>query len=302
MDQPIIKLEGIFPPIPTPFDSNGEIAFDKLGENIQWLSAYDLNGFVILGSNGEAVLLKEKEKEQIWETARQVIPPDKLMIAGTGCQSTQETVELTQMAAAHGADVALVLNPHYYRNQMTTDAFVHHYHTIADNVSIPLLVYNMPAATGIDIDAVTISGIAEHVNIIGLKDSSGNITKMSQIRQLVGPAFQIIAGSASFFLPALSAGAVAGIMALANIAPLQCLHIYRFFLDKKFEEAQDLQTALVALNQAVTRDWGVPALKAAMDMLGLYGGPVRMPLLPISEEIKRELRTIIQRSGIIKLK
>jgi 4-hydroxy-2-oxoglutarate aldolase len=293
-------LNGIYPPVPTPFDSKGRIAVDALESNLVFLNQFDLRGFVVMGSNGEYVMLTEREKYQVIEVARAVIPPDKLMIVGTGCQSTSETLLLTKGAANIGADAALVITPSYYRRQMTPEVLVNHYRTIADRSPIPILVYNMPACTGIDLDADTIIILARHPNIIGLKDSSGDVVKIGTIRHEVGPGFQLLAGSASFLLPFLSVGAVGGIMALANIAPDQCIAVHRLFLDGRLKEAQDFQMRLIPANAAVTSWWGVPGLKAAMDSLGMYGGPVRAPLLPLSSENKKILDSILSKSGIKK--
>ena len=294
----IIQLEGIYPPIPTPFDQEGRIAIEALKNNLAYLDRFDLRGFVVLGSNGEYVMLTEEEKLRVLETARAAIPPGKLMIAGTGCQATGETVNLTKKAGEIGADAALVITPSYYRRQMTPGALIRHFHTAADHSPIPLLIYNMPACTGIDLDAETISILARHPNIIGLKDSGGNVVKMGAIRRQAGPEFQILAGSGGFLLPALSVGAVGGVMALANIAPAQSIAIHRYFLEGKQKEARDLQVRMIPVNAAVTSRWGIPALKSAMDSLGLYGGPVRPPLLPISDEIRQQLDSILKEGNI----
>jgi len=288
-----IRLDGIYPPIPTPFDADGQVATNALTENLQVWDRHKLRGYVVLGSNGELVLLNDRERLQVLETARAAISSGKLMIAGTGCQSTVETVELTKEAAAIGADAALVVTPSYYKGRMTKEALIQYFHTVAQASPIPVIIYNIPACTGIDLSAETVTAIAEHENIIGIKDSGGNVVKMGEIRRLAGPDFQVLAGSASFLLPALSVGAVGGILALANIAPVECLAIRQHFLDNEWEQARELQVRMIPVNTAVTRGWGVPAVKAAMDMLGMYGGPPRAPLLPLSEDTEQELRTIL---------
>jgi len=294
-----MHLKGIFPPVPTPFTAKGGVALPALKKNLAHWNRFDLRGYIVLGSNGEFVFLSEQEKLKVLDTARTAIPPDKLLIAGTGCEGTRETVELTKKAAASGADAALVLTPAYYKRQMTPEALTQHFHAVADASPIPILIYNMPACTGIDLDAATIAAIATHPNIIGLKDSGGDVVKIGDIRRLVGPEFQVLAGSASFLLPVLSIGAVGGVLALANIAPEQCLAIRQHFLNGEWEKAREIQVRMIPVNAAVTRGWGVPALKASMDMLGLYGGPVRPPLLPLSEDVKHELRAILVRGGIL---
>jgi 4-hydroxy-2-oxoglutarate aldolase len=295
----MLQLNGIYPPVPTPFDKDGNVYHEALQQNIKALSQFDLRGFVVLGSNGEFILLNQREKIEVMAAARAAIPGDKLMIAGTGCSSTGETIELTQKAAEIGADAALVLTPFYYKKLMTPSSLIAFFNTVADMSEIPILVYNMPACTGIDLDAEAVAVMAEHPNIIGIKDSSGNVTKMAAIREKAGPGFQVLAGSAGFLLPALSVGAIGGVMALANIAPSQSVGIYRFYQEGRRQEARELQVQMVPVNTAVTSGWGVPALKSAMDTIGLYGGPVRLPLQPLDKDIKKQLDAILHKGGII---
>lgn len=294
----MLNLKGIFPPVPTAFTQTGDLFLKKFRENLVYLNGFDLRGCLILGSNGELVMLSEKERLKVFEAARMVIPDDRIMMVGTGCQSTRQTIELTVKAAEIGADIALVLNPYYYKGSMTRQVLVNHYIKVADASPIPVLIYNMPANSGIDMDAETIFQISGHPKIIGIKDSGGNITKMGSIRKMCGKDFQILAGSAGFFLPALTVGAAGGILALSNILPQRCIDLYKLFLDSKIEEAGQLQIDLVSLNDAVTRVWGIPALKEAMDMIGLYGGPVREPLLPIDQGKKDQLRLLLNDFGV----
>lgn len=302
-NQKTIRLDGIYPPLPTPFDERGQVAVEALKNNLAFLNRFDLRGFVVLGTNGEYVMLSEKEKLMVLETAREAIPSDKLMIAGTGAQSTAGTIDLTRKAAKIGADAVLIITPSYYRSQMTPATLVRHYRAVADNSPIPTLIYNMPACTGVDLEADPIVILARHPNIIGVKDSSGNVVKIGDIYRQVrqeGLDFQILAGSAGFLLPALSVGAVGGVMALANIAPTQCIAIHGFFLEGNLKEARELQTRIIPVNAAVTARWSVPGLKAAMDILGMYGGPVRQPLLSIPDETRKQLEAILVQGGIKK--
>ena len=279
----MLNISGIFPPLPTSFDQSQDVALTKIQDNVRNLSQYDLSGFLILGSNGELVMLSGKEKIKVYTAARKAIPSEKIMIAGTGGQSTKETVGMTRAAAEAGADAVLVLNPSYYKGLMTNEALVAHYHDVAEASQVPVIIYNMPANSGVDMDAITILAISGHDNIIGLKDSGGNLTKMAEIIQKAKPGFQVLAGSAGFLLPALSVGAVGGILALANLLPVKCIDIYRSFLVGDFNHAAELQRSVVELNNFVTRGWGVPALKVAMDHLGLYGGPCRKPIQKLTD-------------------
>lgn len=276
-------LSGIFPPLPTAFDSAEYLNAEMIRRNIADLLAYDLSGFLILGSNGEQVMLSEREKTEAVTAAREAIPGDRLLLAGTGAQSTDETIRLTRNAASAGADAVLVLNPSYYKGQMTGQALVKHYYDVADASPVPVIIYNMPANTGLDLETAIIIEISRHDNIIGLKESGGNVVKIGEVMHYTRDDFSVLAGGAGFLLPALATGASGGILALANIAPGHCIDIYRSFMNGDITGARDLQHRIITLNTAVTSRWGVPALKAAMDNLGLYGGPVRRPLLPLGD-------------------
>lgn len=294
-----ISLAGVFPPIATPFDKKGDINLDALVENLQRLNQYDLAGYVVLGSNGEAVFLTEEEKQRVWETARQAIPRNKLMIAGTGCESTRQTIELCKRAADAGADAVMVVTPHYYGPKMTPESLLHHYETVADASPVPVILYTVPKFTHVDLDAPTVARLSEHPNIIGIKDTSGNLAKMADIVRLAAPGFQLLAGSASFFLPGLVIGAVGGVLALANIAPAQCVELYRLFKKGEMEKAVQLQRWMLPVNAAVTTRFGIAGLKAAMDMLGYYGGPVRSPLLELSSQEREALRSVLSEAGLL---
>ncbi|MGQ9560214.1 MAG: dihydrodipicolinate synthase family protein [Candidatus Oleimicrobiaceae bacterium] len=298
MEQKCICLEGVLAPVPTPFAVDGRILPRALHANLALLARFPLRGFVALGSNGEFVLLSEKEKLQVLEKARDAIPPDRLLVAGTGCESTSATIALAKEAARLGADAALVVTPSYYRGRMTAAALTRHYLAVAEAAPIPVVLYNMPANTGVELTPEVVLSIAGHPNVVGMKDSGGNIVAMAEICRAAPPGFQLLAGSAGFFLAALSVGAVGGIMALANIAPAACCALWRHFRSGELAAAQALQLQLVRLNTAVTRLWGVAALKKAMDMLGLYGGPVRAPLLPLAEDQTASLHALLEESGL----
>jgi len=291
----MIKLNGIIPPLPTSFDENENLASDKMKANIINLSRHNLAGFLVLGSNGELVNLTEKEIHEVYVIAREVISSDKIMLAGTGGQSTRETINNTKAAADTGVDAALVLNPFYYKSRMTQEALIKHYWTVADASLVPIIVYNMPASTGLDMDAETIVKISEHENIIGLKDSGGNVVKMGDIKSIAKPGFQILAGSAGFLLPALTMGAIGGILALANIAPEKCISVYNDYFSGDLENAHKTQLELIPINATITSKWGVPALKTAMDYMGLFGGAARKPMLPLKDDIKKQLISLINK-------
>lgn len=296
-----IKLAGVFPPVPTPFDSEGEILPNKLKANIALWNQTGLHGYVILGSNGEAVMLTEYEKVALWQAAREAIPRDKLFLVGAGMESTRASIALAKRAAEFGADAAMFITPSYYKAEMKPAALIQHYRAIADASPIPTIIYNMPAATSIDIDADTVIQLAEHPNIIGIKDSSGNVAKFANIVRAVRPDFSVLAGSGGYLYPALCVGAQGAVAALANVAPRECVALYDAFRAGRHDEARALQLRLVQLNAAVTTRWNVPGLKAALEELnqGFYGGPPRLPLRPLGETERTALRQIMRDANVI---
>jgi 4-hydroxy-2-oxoglutarate aldolase len=294
-----LSLKGCFPPIPTPFDGKDRIAHDHLALNLEKWQTTPLKGFVVLGSNGEAVLLSEPEKVAVWKTARAAIRKDRLFIAGTGCEATVETLKLTEKAAQCGVDAAMVVTPHYYKGKMDHRALLAHYTFLADRSPIPIVLYNVPANTGLDMDAETMTALAEHPNVIGAKDSSGNIVKIGHVATMTRGHFQVLAGSGGFLLAALAVGAVGGVMALACVAPGRVAQIVSGFDRGDREEARDIQGRLIPVNAAVTTRFGIPGLKAALDLLGMYGGPVRSPLLALRNAEREELETILLEGGLL---
>ena len=299
MQKPSISLAGVFPPVPTPFDAEGNIAYPALVANLGRWNRFALAGYVIAGSNGEAPYLTADERIALIETARSTIPRDRLLIAGTGCESTRETIALTRRAAAAGADAALVLTPHYYAAKMTAEPLVGHYQAVADASPIPILIYNVPKFTHVNVEAAAVARAAQHPNIVGIKDTSGDIVQLANTVRLAEPGFQLLAGSASFFFAALALGAVGGILALANIAPLQALNIHRLYKAGAWDEAADLQRRMLPVNAAVTARFDIAGLKAALEMLGYYGGPVRPPLAGLGAGERETLRAILVEGGIL---
>lgn len=294
-----VSMAGIFPPIPTPFDAAEELDLKALAGNIEKWNKTPINGYVVLGSNGEMTYLSEAEKVAVYETARKHIPSSKLMMAGCGCESTHSSIQLTKKAAAIGADVALFISPCYYKSKMDNAALADYYTRLADASPIPVSVYNFPANTGIDMTAELVIKLSQHPNIAAVKESGGNVVKMGEIIKNVRPDFQVLAGSAGFLYPAVVLGAVGGVLALANIAPQQCCDILTFAKAGKHEEARQLQLRMIAPNTAVTAGFGVAGLKAAMDMLGMVGGKPRSPMQPLNDEQKTKLKGILQTAGIL---
>ncbi len=291
-------FEGVFPPIPTPF-SDGEVAHDKLEENIARWNQTGLAGYVVLGSNGENVYLSEAEKRAVIATARKAIPSSKLLVVGTGHESTRLTIESTQTAADLGADGALVVTPSYYKGQMTPEALHRHYVSLADASPIPILVYNVPKFTGLNIAPTLVARLAEHPNIVGMKDSAGNIGQLIEIIRLAPPNFEVLVGNAPTYYSALGVGAIGAILALANVAPRECVAIKELFDQGKLNEARALHYKLMPVGRAVTSQFGIGGLKAALDLLGYYGGSPRSPLFyPRPEEVE-EIRGILRQAELL---
>ncbi len=295
-----MKIEGVFPPVTTPFDDNGCIVHNHFVENIKRWNETDISGYLILGSNSESVFLNEEEKLGIVKAARKSIPPSKKMLVGTGLESTKGTIEFTRKSADCGADVAVVITPHFFKSNMSHKAFMEHYLMIADSSPISVLLYNVPPFTGLNMEAGTASALSSHENIIGIKDSSGNVEQLSEIISLTGEnKFSVLTGSSIVLYPSMCVGAAGGIMAIACVLPEKCSDIIRLYKDGNHAEAKELQLRLVEPTLAVTSRYGVPGLKAAMDLTGYYGGRSRLPLLPITSAEIEEIKNIFTGTGFI---
>jgi 4-hydroxy-2-oxoglutarate aldolase len=291
-----ILMDGIYPPLPTFFDEREELDLVTLRKHIQRLAGTGIAGYVVMGTNGEAIHLISEERAQIIETARDMVGGNTPLLAGCGEQSTRTTIANCQQAARSGADIALVLPPFYFKGRMDSRALIAHYRTVADNCPLPVVIYNMPASTGgLDLDSTTICTLAEHHNIIGVKDSAGNMVKLAQIYSETPSRFRVFAGSAGYLLPALVVGAVGAVAALANVFPREVCRLYELFMAGKLEEARLLQARLVPANTAVTATYSVPGLKAALELTAGYGGRPRSPLLPLNEQERMQLEEILRR-------
>jgi 4-hydroxy-2-oxoglutarate aldolase len=289
-----MKLSGVLPPIATPFQ-DGKLALGKLKENFQKWNKTGLSGYLVLGSNGEAVYLSEKEKIKVIEVSRESIPKSKIMMVGTGMESTQETIRFTNQAAKMGADCALVVTPCYFKGSMKPQILYDHFISVAESSQIGILLYNVPQFTGINMEPELVAKLSEHPNIIGIKDSSGNIGQLSEIVHLSQKGFVIFVGSAPVFFPALCVGAVGGILAVAQVAPHECVNILNLFRKGKMDDARALQERLTPLAKAVTTKFGIGGLKMALDMTGYFGGDPRPPLMRPGKEVEEELKRMFLR-------
>lgn len=289
------KLRGILLPITTPFSSE-RVDHDALRVNIDRWSNSGIKGYVILGSTGERVHLDEREYLEVIETTRAAVPrkqrdgaDDLAFIVGAGQHSVAGTINEIVRAAAAGAEAVLVITPHYYRAAITQDALIDFYTAVADASPVPVLLYSMPALTGIKIEPATIARLSEHQNIIGVKDSSNDVTKLAKTIKLCPPDFAVLTGNGTVLLDALRAGATGAILAVGCVVPEICVEIYDAFKNGDDDRAAALQTKLTPLAAAVTTKHGIGGLKAALDLAGYKGGSVRAPLRNADESARDEI-------------
>jgi len=287
-----LNLNGILPPVPTPFE-HGHFAPKRLMENLARWQTTGLAGYLVLGSNGEAAYLSEAEKLEIVRVARRETP-EKILLAGTGLESTGATQVLTHRAADLGADAALVITPNYYQQHMSKEALRRHYETIAENSPIPILLYNVPKFTHLNLAPDLVAQLAQHPNIIGMKDSADNLAQLVELREKTPPDFQILLGADAVFLAGLLHGMNGAILAIANIAPQECVALDQAVQEKRWEEAQALAQRLAPLGRVVVQKYGVPGLKAALDELGYFGGEPRPPLLRLKAVEIEEVRGVLK--------
>lgn len=290
-----MKLHGIFPPLTTPFDAEGNLYKAKLKHNIEQLNRTALAGYVVCGSTGESVSLTTEEKLQLWGWVAEFAKPDKLLLAGTGMESVRETVALTNQAAGMGYKAAMVRTPHYYKNMVNNAAAqTLFFRAVADQTRIPLMIYNWPQVTGVDIPVEAVVELSRHPNVIAIKESSGNIEKTMQMIREVQPGFQVLVGSAPTLWPSFTVGAVGAVLAYANAAPYSTIAIWEAHRSRETEAAQDWQNRIARAAVLVTTRHGIPGLKYAMDLNGYYGGPPRLPLTWPAPAAKKEIEEAFQ--------
>lgn len=285
-----MKIQGIFPALTTCFNSDGDLYKEKVFHNIQKLNRIALSGYVVCGSTGETPLLSVEERIRLMEWVREASADGKTLIAGVGAESVHETVRIANRAAEAGYHAALTLTPFYYRSQMyrpETQALF--FRTVADHSKLPILLYNIPQATGYDLPVNTVAELSHHPNIIGIKDSSGNMEKLNQTVRAVKPGFQVLTGAGESLWEALEIGAAGAILALANPLPYACVTIWEAFRMREHEAGKDWQARIAPASNLVVAKYGIPGLKHAMDLNGYYGGPPRLPFLPPPAEAKAEI-------------
>ena len=290
------SLEGVYAALTTPFVGD-EIAVDKLRDNIQKFNRTDLAGYLVLGSTGESVSLTDEESLRLVETVVAAAAPGKRILVGTARESTKGTVDFTNRLAGRGIAAALVRPPSYFKSKMTREALKTHYWTVAESSKLPVLIYNMPQNTGISLEPRLIIDLAPHPNIVGLKESSGSLAFLSEVVREVPDDFHYFLGSGSVVYPGLEMGACGAILAVANAAPEMSAEIFRLFKAGKKDDARRVQLDLVPLNKALTEVYGIAGLKYAQDLSGYYGGPARLPLLPVDDKAKQDIASLLKTLG-----
>jgi 4-hydroxy-2-oxoglutarate aldolase len=284
------RVSGIFPPIPTPFDTaSGDVDVAALAVNVRRWMTTRLSGILALGSNGEAASLDEDEADRVVAAVRAEVPRDRTLLVGTGRESTRATIAATRRAANLGADAALVRTPSYFKAQMSADALVAHFTAVADASPIPVLLYNLPGVTGISLSLPIVERLAAHPNITGMKETSNDLERLGSFAAVAADTFSVLCGWAPVVYPALAVGARGAILAVANILPDECVSIAELTAAGRHADALGLQRKLTPIAQLVTSVHGIAGLKFAMDELGYRGGPVRAPLLPLPDRARSDI-------------
>ena len=289
-----MDASGIFPALTTPFHSDGSVALDHFKADLARYNQTGLAGYVVLGSTGESVLLSAAESESLLAAGKEAAAPDKLLIAGTGAESTAETIARCKRAAALGYHVALTKTPYYYKPAYNAEAYGRHYRSVADASPIPVLLYSVPIFTGVTLETPEILALADHPNIIGIKDSSGSIQRIVEVVAQAHKKFQVLTGSAGVLYPALASGAKGAILALASALPEKCVELFELFKAGQHAEAQSLQQHLALASKAIVSDGGIAGVKCAMDVRGYHGGLPRLPLLPLAESKKPQIAQFVK--------
>jgi 4-hydroxy-2-oxoglutarate aldolase len=288
-----MNLSGVFAPLPTPFDDQDRVDTARFGRAIAKWTATPLTGFVVLGSNGEAVLMDDFEADRVIVAAREAVPRGRTLIVGTGRESTQAAIKASKRAAEHGADAVLVRTPGFFKNQMTADAFVRHYTAVAEASPVPVLLYNFTALTGVNLQPAVASALAAHPNIIGMKESGGDVAVIADLVNGTAKGFNVLAGTTSSFYAALCVGATGGILAVACVLPEACVRLFDLVKAGRHPEARELQRQLMPLAKLLGNLHGVPGLKAALTLAGYDVGVPRPPLAPVAESAHEAIRAAL---------
>ena len=292
------SLSGIFPALTTPF-KNGELFLAGLRSNVEKYEKYGLSGYVVLGSTGEGILMNDMEGLKAIESVRAAAAAGKIVIAGTGTDSTRPTIEFTNRASEAGAQFALIVTPFYYKAQMTAQALEAYYTEVADRSKIPVILYSVPKFTGLDLPFQSIVSLSRHPNIVGLKDSSGNVSSLGEVLKACPQDFSVLQGSGSVLYASLALGARGGILALADMAPGESVAVYQSARAGNWGMAREVQLRVLTVNQKIVGNYGVPGIKCALDLLGYFGGDPRPPLRTVTSEVKASIRQILEEASLL---
>jgi 4-hydroxy-2-oxoglutarate aldolase len=289
-----MDVSGVFPALTTPFAGDGSVSLADLKHNIQQYNRIGLAGYVVMGSTGESVLLSRAEAESVLVTVKEAAGPGKKLIAGTGAESTAETIERTKRAAELGYDAALVKTPYYYKPVYKPEVYIAHYRRVADASPIPVLLYSVPQFTGVALEPPEVVALAEHPNISGIKESSGNVQRVAEIIAGAHADFQVLVGSAATIYPSLTIGARGAILALGSALPDKCVELYELIRKGQNEKARELQVAILRASKLIVSECGIAGVKYVMDQRGYRGGLPRLPLLPLKDEQKKRVNAILE--------
>jgi 4-hydroxy-2-oxoglutarate aldolase len=288
-----MAYSGVFAALTTPYGPDGSVSLADLKHNLHLYDATDLLGYVVLGSTGESVLLTGAERDAILSTVKEAAAKEKKLLAGTGAESTAETIERTKRAAEFGYHAALVKPPHYYKPAYQPEALIAHFRRVADESPIPVMLYSIPQFTGITLSAAEVAALSEHPNIIGIKDSSGNVQGTADYVAATPPAFNVLVGNAATLFPSFVVGARGGILALASALPEKCVALFDLIRQGHHEKACELQSVVARASKLIVSELGLTGVKYVMDQRGYRGGLPRLPLLPLHGEQKKRLSELL---------
>jgi 4-hydroxy-2-oxoglutarate aldolase len=282
----------------TSFKQNGDVDYDGFASNVQKWNKDQLTGYLVIGSNSETSFLSEEEKLKLVDLTVKNAAKGRFTMVGSGMDSARETIKLTNKCADLGADCALVLTPFYYDGSMTSPALIRFFSEVADHTKIPILIYNVTKFTHVNIGADAIAELSKHQNIVGMKDSNGDVPQLATELRVADPSFQVMTGTYSAWYPALGLGITGIISAMANCCPNEIAETQKLFEEGKTKESLALYQRMFPVNGAVTGAYGIPGLKYVSDLMGYTGGYVRNPLMDSTEAQKEQLRAILAKAKI----
>jgi 4-hydroxy-2-oxoglutarate aldolase len=292
------EFEGVYAALTTPFEED-EVSPARAADNVARYNGTRLAGYLVLGSTGESVFLSDDEAERLVRAVQKAAAPGKRVIVGTARESTRLAIDFTNRMADLGAEAALVRPPAYFKGRMTREALRAHYLRLADKARLPILVYNIPQNTGLNLEPSLVVELARHPRIAGLKESSGSLAFLGELLPQVPPEFSYFLGSGHVIYPGLEMGADGAILAVANAVPEVCCRIYDLFRDGRKDEARKLQLDLIPLNRTLMESYGIAGVKYAQSLRGYFGGETRLPLLPVGKEGQAEIRGLLEKLGAL---